>query len=70
MEILHFLCSELTDQKFIEKFVSYPFARINLEKNIVSNVSVNTFHLLCKKCPHLNLFWSVISSIWTEYGDS
>ena len=25
--------------------------------------------LLCKKCPHSELFWSAFSRIWTEYEE-
>ena len=24
---------------------------------------------LCEKCPYSELFWSVFSDIWTEYGE-
>ena len=29
----------------------------------------NVKHKLCKKCPYSELFWSVYSSIQTEYGE-
>ena len=33
---------------------------------LASKINGNT---LCEKCPCLELFWSVFSRIWTEYGE-
>ena len=30
---------------------------------------VRVSYTLCKKCPHLELFWCTFSRIWTEYGE-
>ena len=34
-----------------------------------SSATLFPFTALCDKCPHSELFWSVFSRIWTEYGE-
>ena len=46
-------------------------------RNLLRNINFIYFRLqrlkplitLCEKCPHLKLFGSVFSGIWTEYGE-
>ena len=43
-----------------------PNCRIKYDDLVPETVASNS---LCKMCPYSEVFWSVFSRIWTEYGD-
>ena len=54
---------------FWESFVNNKLTDSHLEKNRnVAEEKEKVIHLR-KKCPYSELFWSVFSRIWTEYGE-